>query len=69
MIPAITRLQSSRSLQNHSTLQHKQWSSGEFNVLLDFSLQPAVTFSFVIGLVRCVDYCIINLFVNIIVSF
>jgi hypothetical protein len=45
-------------------LQHEQQSSGERNVLWDFSLQPALTFSFVIGSVRYFDHFILNFFVN-----
>jgi hypothetical protein len=55
-IPNVTKLQASRSWQNHATLQHEQWSSGELNILRDFSLQPVVTFSFVIGPMRYFHY-------------
>jgi hypothetical protein len=53
--------------QNHATLQYEQLSSSEMNVLRDFSLQPTVTFSFVIGSKRCFYYCILHFFVNIII--
>jgi hypothetical protein len=45
-------------------LQHEQRSSGELNVLRDLSLQPAVTFSFFIGLMRYFYHCILHVFVN-----
>jgi hypothetical protein len=61
---AVTKLHVSRSQQNHTTLQHEQPSSGELNGLRDVSLQPAVTFSFVIGSMRCFDYCILRAFVK-----
>jgi hypothetical protein len=63
-IPHVTKIQASRLWQNHTTLQHEQRSSGELNILQDFSLQPAVTFSFVTGSVRCFDYCILHFFLN-----
>jgi hypothetical protein len=47
IIPAVTKLQASRSRQSHTTLQREQRSSVELNVLRDFSLQPTATFSFV----------------------
>jgi hypothetical protein len=53
-----------RSRQNRTTLQHEQRSSGELNVLRGFSLQPAVTFSLLIGSMRCFDHCILKFFLN-----
>jgi hypothetical protein len=44
-IPAVTKLQASRSRQIHKTLQHEQRSSGELNILRYFSLRAMYIFS------------------------
>jgi hypothetical protein len=61
-IHRVTKVQASRSRQYHTTFQHEQRSSGDLDLLRDFSLQPAVTFSFVIGSMRSFDYCILRSF-------
>jgi hypothetical protein len=64
-VVVVAKLHASRSQQNHATWQHEQCSSGELNVLRDFSVQTAATFSCVMGSVRYFDFYILHFFVNI----